>query len=144
MEYTIKQAAALTGASAESLRYYDKEKILSPARKENGYRIYNEENILQLKYLALLKYAQFPLCDIKQIIKALNSKFTPECFEKCKTIIQTGSKKLEAAIQNYREIINLMAILFPMMEKLNSDCNNNSEIDSFVKKLYTKIIKGDL
>lgn len=42
--YRIQEFAALTGLSADTLRYYEKEGLLAPARDANGYRIYSERD----------------------------------------------------------------------------------------------------
>ena len=42
--YHIQEFAALTGLSADTLRYYEKEGLLAPARDANGYRIYSERD----------------------------------------------------------------------------------------------------
>ena len=35
---TIKELEALTGLSRANIRFYEKEGLLSPLRRENGYR----------------------------------------------------------------------------------------------------------
>lgn len=38
----IRELSKLTGVSLRSLRYYEQKQLLSPARPENGYRIYED------------------------------------------------------------------------------------------------------
>ena len=43
---TIKEAEKLTGITSQNIRYYERQKLLSPQRNnENAYREYSEEDI---------------------------------------------------------------------------------------------------
>lgn len=43
MEYTIRQVSELTGLSASTLRFYEKEQLFPPVeRNEAGVRVYRE------------------------------------------------------------------------------------------------------
>ena len=43
--YRINQFEKVTGVSAHTLRFFDKIGLLSPARSENGYRVYSLEQV---------------------------------------------------------------------------------------------------
>lgn len=61
-DFTIKQAAERTGISADTIRYYEKIKLLPRAiRKENGHRIYSPEDIQTIKLISCLKKTGMPL-----------------------------------------------------------------------------------
>lgn len=52
----IKQAEELTGLTAKNIRFYEKQKLLVPARdKSNLYRDYTEDDIERLKKIRLLR-----------------------------------------------------------------------------------------
>ncbi|UOQ50342.1 MerR family transcriptional regulator [Gracilibacillus caseinilyticus] len=54
--FTIKQAAKQTGFSEDTIRFYEKIKLLPQAkRKENGHRIYRKEEIDRIKLISCLK-----------------------------------------------------------------------------------------
>ena len=63
--YRIQEFAALTGLSADTLRYYEKEGLLAPARDANGYRIYSERDAAWLAFILRLKETNMPLAQIK-------------------------------------------------------------------------------
>lgn len=48
-QWTVKEMAAYVGISADTLRYYEKNKIIVPNRLENGYRVYNTEHLYRIK-----------------------------------------------------------------------------------------------
>ena len=67
MEWTIKQTSYITGLSTDTLRYYEKEGMVSPKRHENGYRYYDQQDIAILKNIVVMKYAHFSLAEMKSM-----------------------------------------------------------------------------
>ena len=52
MAYTVKQVAAMSGVSVRTLHFYDEMALLKPAyTKANGYRIYEEPQLLMLQQI---------------------------------------------------------------------------------------------
>jgi DNA-binding transcriptional MerR regulator len=67
--YTIKQAAQQTGISEDTIRYYEKIALLPRAkRKDNGHRVYNEEDIEALRLIACLKKTGLPLEEMRPFL----------------------------------------------------------------------------
>ena len=62
---TIKELEALTGLSRANIRFYEKEGLLSPLRRENGYREYTEEDVQTLQRIKLLRSLQFSIEEIR-------------------------------------------------------------------------------
>ncbi len=70
---TVKEVSELTGVSICTLHYYDEIGLLSPTSiTESGYRLYDDTALEQLQHIMLFKELEFPLKDIKEIIKASN------------------------------------------------------------------------
>ena len=51
----MKEMLDLLGITKENLRYYEKMGLVSSSRKENGYRVFNEQDVEQLKKVSLLR-----------------------------------------------------------------------------------------
>lgn len=69
MNYTIGQAAAKTGLTAHTLRFYDKEGLLPFVKKSaSGLRVFSEDDISWLVMIECLKGTGMLLKDIKQYI----------------------------------------------------------------------------
>ena len=63
--YLIKKVSELSGVSVRTLHHYDEIGLLSPQKKENGYRYYSEEDISFLQMILFYKY----LKENKRIVK---------------------------------------------------------------------------
>ncbi len=66
---TIKEVENQTGLQRSNIRFYEKEKLLIPARNEqNGYRDYSENDVEDIKKIAYLRTLGLSLEDIRNIM----------------------------------------------------------------------------
>lgn len=71
MSYTVKQLARSAGVTVRTLHYYDEIGLLKPSFiKENGYRYYEERDVIRLQQILFFRELDFALEDIIQIINA--------------------------------------------------------------------------
>jgi Cu(I)-responsive transcriptional regulator len=64
----IKDAAAESGLSEKTIRYYEDIGLLVPARSENGYRVFSERDMHMLKFLARARLLGFSIEDCRQLL----------------------------------------------------------------------------
>jgi DNA-binding transcriptional MerR regulator len=63
--YTIKEAAAETGVTAHTLRYYERIGLLEPiGREQNSRRRYTDANINSVRFLTMLRATGMPIRDM--------------------------------------------------------------------------------
>ena len=55
MKYSIGQFAELSGFSIDTLRYYEKQKLLFPSRDKNNRRFYTEKDVAWISFISRLK-----------------------------------------------------------------------------------------
>ena len=55
MKYSIGQFSKLSGFSIDTLRYYEKQRLLFPNRDENNRRIYTEKDVAWISFISRLK-----------------------------------------------------------------------------------------
>lgn len=55
MKYSIGQFSELSGFSTDTLRYYEKQKLLFPKRDENNRRVYSEKDVAWISFISRLK-----------------------------------------------------------------------------------------
>src|SRR6478609_11464938 len=69
MAYTVKQVAAMSGVSVRTLHFYDETGLLKPAYcGANGYRFYEEPQLLTLQQILFYRELGFELKQIKAIL----------------------------------------------------------------------------
>ena len=66
--YHIKEAAQLSGVSVKTLHHYDKIGLLVPAKSENGYRTYSQDDLERLQVILYYKYLGFSLEKIAELL----------------------------------------------------------------------------
>lgn len=69
-EYTIKEASALTGLPASTLRYYEGIGVIPPISRgdSSGHRIYDEDDLDQLMWVACLAATGMSVADMRQYV----------------------------------------------------------------------------
>ena len=68
-QYSIGEFTKLTGLSTYTLRYYEKEKLITPARDHHERRFYTELDIKWVGFLLHLKGTGMSMNEIKQYVK---------------------------------------------------------------------------
>ena len=68
--YTIKELADLAGVTTRTLRYYDQQGLLPPARiGQNAYRYYDQSSLLRLQQIMFYRELDLPLREIADILE---------------------------------------------------------------------------
>src|ERR1700752_407744 len=69
MSYTVKQVAKMSGVSVRTLHFYDETGLLKPAYLgANGYRFYEEPQLLTLQQILFYRELGFERKQIQQIL----------------------------------------------------------------------------
>lgn len=70
MAYTVKQVAAISGVSVRTLHFYDELGLLKPAyRGANGYRYYEQPQLLILQQVLFYRELGFELRQVQRILR---------------------------------------------------------------------------
>jgi DNA-binding transcriptional MerR regulator len=69
-EYTIKEAAALTGLPASTLRYYESIGVIAPVSRgsSSGHRVYDEADLDQIMWVACLAATKMSVSDMRKYV----------------------------------------------------------------------------
>ncbi|WP_193609991.1 MerR family transcriptional regulator [Nocardioides lijunqiniae] len=69
-EYTIKEAAALTGLPASTLRYYESIGVIAPISRgaSSRHRVYDETDLDQVMWVACLAATGMSVSDMKKYV----------------------------------------------------------------------------
>lgn len=69
-EYFVGQLAKQVGVNVETIRYYERIRLLpKPKRRESHYRIYNETDLKRLLFIKRAKELGFTLKEIKELME---------------------------------------------------------------------------
>src|SRR5689334_25375620 len=69
MAYTVKQVSKMSGVSVRTLHFYDEAGLLKPAYYgANGYRFYEEPQLLTLQQILFYRELGIELKEIRQIL----------------------------------------------------------------------------
>lgn len=123
MSYSVQALATLANTSVRTLHYYDEIGLLSPSRiLPNGYRQYEEPELLKLQQILFFRELDFALADIKRI---LNSPYfdLATALADHRKLIELKKKRLNKLIHTIDETV----------KKLNHENNMPDEelYDSF-------------
>ncbi|MHC5218617.1 MerR family transcriptional regulator [Enterococcus sp. LJL128] len=143
-EWTINEIAKLTNLSKDTIRYYEKEKLITPKRSDNNYRIYSKEELLKLKYIAVMKYARFSLKEINTFVLLFDQELSEDCNQQGKTLLEKKISDLERAVRHYQAILQLLKQIpytddFQQLKQHLENSGTDHSLDSFIEKLFEEI-----
>lgn len=106
-KYSISQVAEKFGLEPHTLRFYEKEGIVSPGRTPSGIRTYTEEDVSQLETALCLKSTGMPLKEIKRYFQ----------------LVQEGDATLDQRLEiftSHRErVIEGIAVMEKYLQKID-------------------------
>ena len=94
----IKQASEQSGVSASNIRFYEKEGLLTPARRQgNDYRDYTAGDVRTLKLIRMLRMLDVPLPTIKAVLRG--EQPLQQALQAQQTVLEQQAAQLAAAMQ---------------------------------------------
>ena len=134
----IGELARQTGCSVETIRFYEKEGIISlPLRSaENNYRIYNQNHVEQLLFVRRCRSLDMSLGEIKQLLQLRNAP-QDDC-----TVV---SNLLDIHIEQLCSRISELEYLKQQLEALRLRCSGaqTAEQCGILRELDAKKSKRD-
>src|SRR5688572_26782141 len=99
MAYAVKDLAKLSGVTVRTLHFYDELGILKPAfYGANGYRFYEEKQLLTLQQILFFRELGFELKRIQQLLSRSD-------FDKA-AALRSHRKILQKNVERTRKLIN--------------------------------------
>ena len=106
MAYTVKQVATMSSVSVRTLHFYDETGLLKPAfHKDNGYRFYEEPQLLALQQILFYRELGFELKQIRQIM-ARNEFENLKALQSHRDTLQKNLARTRTLIETIDKTIN--------------------------------------
>ncbi|MFC7370611.1 MerR family transcriptional regulator [Fictibacillus iocasae] len=115
--FSISEVSNKLGISTHTLRYYEKEKIITPSRNPGGDRLYSDQDLAWLQFVIKLKQTKMPIASIRTYASLFTEgKHTAiarlellethraSLLEQMKTLAET-EKMLDKKIKTYKDIL---------------------------------------
>ena len=104
----IRDIEGKTGLERATIRFYEKEGLIVPQRKDNGYREYTEENLDNLLKIKLLRQLGLPLETIKNIRQGSTdfNQALLEQIQNLENLMDVAARAKDVCIELYRANIS--------------------------------------
>ena len=121
---TIKEVERTLQIPRATIRFYEKEGLITPQRSENGYREYSDEDVERLKKIIILRKLGISLTDIEDILD--------------------GARQMTEVISNHivylEQQIDELSGAITVCHKIH---NNEEEIATFDVNKYWNVIEEE-
>lgn len=116
--FNIGEASRISGVSAKMIRYYEEIGLLAPVtRAQNGYRVYSEKEVHDLKFIQRARALGFPVSRIHDLLALWRNHE------------RSSSDVKKIALQQITELekkISEMEALKQTLQQLADRCHGNS------------------
>ncbi|MEG2359194.1 MerR family transcriptional regulator [Acinetobacter sp.] len=131
----IRQFSLKHGISLDTLRFYEKRKILIPDRLANGYRNYHDIHEQKVKLIISLKTIGFSLDEIKQLIELEEKPPSETCNIISNQLIDKKIAMISRQVMVLEYGKNTLYDIKKYIED-NSFVKNQERISNMIENLY--------
>jgi Cd(II)/Pb(II)-responsive transcriptional regulator len=118
----IGELSKKSGCSIQTIRYYEREGLLShPERSEGNFRLYGNKALKELEFVKHCRSLDIPLNDIKRLLELKNK---PE--ESCSSVNALIDQQLALVNKRMKELRTLKA----EMQQMANSCGSNKTINA--------------
>ena len=128
--YRIGQAAEHSGVSVANIRFYEKAGLLPAGiRSDNSYRVYDERDVHQLRFIRLCRAMDMSLDEVRTLLNLdLSSK--ADC--------AVANDALEQHIRHVRERLAELRVLQRELVELRNRCDGSGPQCRIIEALHDR------
>lgn len=120
MELLISELAEKCGVHKETVRYYERKKLLQqPSRTHSGYRVYSEDDVKRIKFIKRLQDLGFSLGEIYKLFGVVDNDKV-----RCRDMYEFVSKKEEEIQKHIEDLKRIEA----MLQDLKQRCPDEKQL----------------
>lgn len=110
VQLTIGKIAKLAEVSADTLRYYERERLIAPSAKSaGGYRLYEHDALRRIRFIKQAQQCGFNLSEIRSLLALRGS--SSACCRDVRHVAVEKKLQLEAKIKAMRVMSNALTHL---------------------------------
>ena len=115
---TIGKIAGLAQVSADTLRYYERERLIAPtAKSASGYRLYEREALQRIQFIKQAQHCGFNLAEIRSLLALRGSDAA--CCRDVRRVALEKKLQLEAKIK-------AMKVMSKALSQLVKECSGDN------------------
>lgn len=138
MAYTVQKLGEIAGVSVRTLHYYDEIGLLKPSYiKNNGYRYYEEAELLKLQQIMFFRELDFTLEEIKRILHSPDYDAL-QALQDQKKILETEIKRLHGLLTTIDKTVKKMNGKVKMDDKELYGSFTKEEVEQYRKEARQK------
>lgn len=110
---SIGQLARRAGVAIDTVRYYERNQLLSPAgRLESGYRRYGDTELKRLRFIRRAKALGFTLADIRELLSLSEQRSVPKIKRAAEAKLADVEHRLEE-LEHIRDALRTLVAACP-------------------------------
>ena len=138
MEFQMNELAKRAELSKDTIRYYIKIGLLKPRRNfDNGYNLFNDKDIIRLRFICKAKYLGFTLKEIKQIIIECEEGHDP-----CPMVREFLWRHIETNKKHLQECMSLQERMETAWEKWQEMPDSQTTSAEYCAMIESVVSKG--
>lgn len=131
MSYTVHHLANLASITVRTLHYYDEIGLLTPSSlAKNGYRHYEDKELVRLQQILFFRELDFPLEEINQMLDRPDFHII-EALRDQKKLMQLKRKRLDGLIQSIEKTIMTMQTNTPLQDEELYDAFKDNDVKQY-------------
>ena len=112
-QMSIGQLASRAGVAVDTVRYYERNKLLLPAgRRASGYRHYGDTELKRLHFIRRAKALGFTLADIRELLSLSEQRSVPKIKRAAAARLADIEQRV-AALQQIRDGLQTLVAACP-------------------------------
>jgi Cu(I)-responsive transcriptional regulator len=112
----VGNAAERSGLPAKTIRYYEEIGLISPARAENGYRDYSQDDVHRLAFLRRARNLGFSIDDCRQLMALYRDRGRAS-----HDVREIAAAHVKAIEEKVRELQSMRATLQKLIHACHGD-----------------------
>ncbi|MDF2938872.1 MAG: MerR family transcriptional regulator [Paenibacillaceae bacterium] len=136
--YSIQEVSQLLQLPKDTLRYYDRMGIVSPSRKENRYRRYTKNDLIDLMNVQIMQYADFALEEIKGKFQFHRMEhISPADCQEVASFLDAKNAETRQKIEHLEKISQLLHTAAETLRDFNPE--SDQRLAETVREIYQSI-----